>query len=445
MKSSKFQVEITHNMLDEDLLIYGFAFLYKPKQVKAIRYRGVAKKYFAVPSLPVFTRATIAYKQDGSAVLSGAPRYESSKFLQGLMIEAGATNLVKNAGFETGSLTPWISMMTPGTGESVAVTASVGYGGGYALKVIALGLKSYLGASQTLTGWTAGGTYTVSLRVKVESRVAGTIRADITGTVTTSYGGIFTLTAVTSGYVTYSKTITLNAGETGLAVRLYANNTPNAVFYYDNIQIEAKSYATSPIIASDATTQAVRNAEVLTIPTAGIFAKNDWAVEFNFNMRSTLGGSDNRHLFDIGISATNQYTLLVTPAGVLQAQVRCNSANATIASAAGTIVLNTDYSVMLSGNGTHIRLCVNGVQIGTDTAYAEPVGDLPVNMHVGCYWNGATQQANSIIGDLRFSSSARTLAEHQAYYNSNLPHVSDAHTTALIDFNESINGNLFIR
>lgn len=43
---------------------------------------------------PTFTRASVAYKQDGSQVASGVPRYEDGKFGQGIMVEEGTTNLL---------------------------------------------------------------------------------------------------------------------------------------------------------------------------------------------------------------------------------------------------------------------------------------------------------------------------------------------------------------
>lgn len=44
--------------------------------------------------LPTFSRSSVAYKQDGTQVASGQPRYEQGKFGRGIMIEEGTTNLL---------------------------------------------------------------------------------------------------------------------------------------------------------------------------------------------------------------------------------------------------------------------------------------------------------------------------------------------------------------
>lgn len=44
MKATRFAIDIKHEVIDEDMLIYGFAFLYRNKKAKGVRYHGTPSK-----------------------------------------------------------------------------------------------------------------------------------------------------------------------------------------------------------------------------------------------------------------------------------------------------------------------------------------------------------------------------------------------------------------
>ena len=108
-----------------------------------------------------------------------------------------------------------------------------------------------------------------------------------------------------------------------------------------------------------------------------------------------------------------------------------------LTSANNAVLQHAAHLWQISGDGTTMRLCVNGVQVG-ETTYTEPVGTLPANMHIGSNSTGG-QQANGIISDLRISSRARTLAEHQTAWNSGQPLPVDANTTYLLRMDGNLN------
>jgi hypothetical protein len=91
---------------------------------------------------------------------------------------------------------------------------------------------------------------------------------------------------------------------------------------------------------------------------------------------------------------------------------------------------------MASGNGSTMKLCKNGVQIGSDAAYTEPVGAVPANMYIGSNASGA-YQADGIISDLRIGK-YRTLAQHLADYNLGIPLPIDNDTTLKMYFADNI-------
>ncbi|HOV80320.1 MAG TPA: LamG domain-containing protein [Bacillota bacterium] len=190
------------------------------------------------------------------------------------------------------------------------------------------------------------------------------------------------------------------------------------------VQLEQKNYATSIMDGS-------RAAEVPTAPVAGVFQKGNWTVELEFTPTSSQVVSGRYgFLWEVYIDSSNYYRLIIVPTGQVYVDVRSGGVSKSIADST-VLVAGQPYSFMISGNGSVIRFCKNGAQIGSDLAYTEPAGNLPTNMYIGSA-NWGSQQANGLISDLRVSSRARTLAEHQAEYNSGLPLQVDEHTTYLM-------------
>ncbi|MEL7567641.1 MAG: sugar-binding protein, partial [Dehalobacterium sp.] len=109
-----------------------------------------------------FTRNSVAYKQDGTQVISGNPRYEAGKFNQGIMIEEGTTNLL------TANQS---SVETDTTGFSAFNSATLSrdtterWHGSASLKVVTPGSVSYEGVGVAYTTSTHG-SYAGQIHIK---------------------------------------------------------------------------------------------------------------------------------------------------------------------------------------------------------------------------------------------------------------------------------------
>ncbi|MBW2672571.1 MAG: hypothetical protein JRD89_04030 [Deltaproteobacteria bacterium] len=193
------------------------------------------------------------------------------------------------------------------------------------------------------------------------------------------------------------------------------------------VQLEQKAFATSIMDGS-------RAAEVLTAPTAGVFQKGNWTVKLRYTPQiPTNVNNFVKTLWECYIDANNFYLLGLGWGGAVIGLVKSNGNEYKIETGSA-LQQGNSYLISFSSNGSVLRLCCNGSQLGSDLSYVEPVGTLPATMRVGCAqsgWAGA-KQANGIISDFAVMSKAQILSEHQAEYNSGLPLVVDEYTTYLM-------------
>ncbi len=377
-----------------------------------------------------FTRSSVANKQDGTQVASGAPRYETGKYGQGVMLEEGTTNLLtaNQSSVET-DLTGW--------GASGGITlirdTSTSWTGSASVKCPCTSQwQTPLLADGILPTVTPGLPYILSLRLKGEvGKQLEIVEQFYTSGMSQTDGSsiIVTCTGAWQQVIVPSKIAPANAAY--VQIFLYNLYAGAHIFNFDGIQIEQKAYATSYI-------NTTRSPETLTIPTAGVFTKGNWAVDLTYIPTSERAINGWGFLWCCYIDANNYYWSVVSPSGYLYLVV-VSGGVAHYITDTDALVVGTKYSITYSGDGTHMKLCKNGVQIGTDTAYTEPIGALPTNVYIGADY-GAGEQANGIIDDLRISNRARTLAEHQTAYNSGQPLPVDDATTCKMSFD----GNLSI-
>jgi len=336
-----------------------------------------------VEPAPIFRRDSAAYKQDGSMVTVDNPRFEAAKFAQGVMMEEATTNLLSDnqASVETDltGLAAWDA------GTTLTRDTVEHWHGSASLKAVTNGGAAFQGFRTVSINVTASLAYTASVWLKG----SGNLRVAINeyDASDASIGNtILNITLPADGlWHRYSATRTF--GATGVKARLIiiTNNQAQALtFYADGMQIEQKAYATSWTLPSH-----VRTAETMTVPTGGIFVKSNWTAELTFRPTSKQNVVDNV-LWSCYIDANNYYELTTTTAGYLQGKVVSDGTAYTITGAAA-LAADTDYSIMFSGNGSVLRLCMNGAQIGSDLSYVEPVGTLPANMYLGSNSSGANQ------------------------------------------------------
>lgn len=453
-----------------------------------------------------FSRASVAYKQDGTQVTSGTPRYETALYAQGVVVEEGTTNLFTSAESQTLSASTTKSLtadtytlsMRSGTGSINVIQESADLCAGGT----AYSHSDYSGfpASQacdndTTTAWSSGeqvsavnvwwaykvATAKTIQRVKIIGRSGfpelNFKNFKIQGSNDSTNGSDGTWTDLATGLNT-SSTIQWDTFDFGNStaytwIRIYGaaqsysgayylqfaevemmesqvicttnittpqtftlSGTTNIIFAptgtVQRCQLEAKDYATSWQIGGTA-----RVAETLTIPTAGAFAKSSWTYEKIFiPVDNPVVSGRSGILWQCKIDANNYYELGYTENGYLYLTVKSGGTAYTITDNAA-LAAATQYTTMAAGDGSHIRLCKNGSQIGSDTSYVEPVGTLPTNMFEGSDSSGANQQ-NGISDDLRITNRGRTLTEHQTYYNGTSPLPVDDATTAKMAFDNTL-------
>ncbi|MEN6349341.1 MAG: glycine-rich domain-containing protein [Syntrophomonas sp.] len=162
------------------------------------------------PGAPTFSRASVAYKQDGTQVASGNPRYETGRFGNGIMIEEGTTNLFPSAKSESFD-SAWVSGTLNGT-YFISVKAGTGQ----------LSMTTYNSIREAIT---ASGTWTCPSGVtSIDIFLAG---AGGGGCCNSNYacggGGGYTKTYLNVP-VTPGTTYNITVGLGGTGTTLYGND-----------------------------------------------------------------------------------------------------------------------------------------------------------------------------------------------------------------------------
>jgi phage tail protein X len=339
-----------------------------------------------------FARASVAYLPNGVQVASGIARYDTARIVRGILVEEGTTNLIA---------TP--QDLTTQYSKDASVTITANQDGVADLVTCTDGANGYLIKEQHTAD---GGPYSHTLWAK--KGTASTIRVTIYDQTVGAYIASVTFN-LTFNYAPY--TVSVASTTNGHTLHLYVWFGTGTTYVLAE-QLEKKPYATSFIVTT-------RVAETLTIPTAGVFQKNNWAVELTYIPTSKPDNGINIAIlwYCVIDSPNNRYLLYVDTDGKIKFRVVSGGTNYDIASSTA-LVSGQKYCILVSGDGSKVRLCINGNQIGTDLTYIEPVGSLPLVMQIG-QSGVSTAFANGLIDELRFSAKARTLTEHQAYYNSN--------------------------
>lgn len=345
--------------------------------------------------------------------------------VQGVMVEEGATNLltVNQASIET-DLTGFVA-----NNATITRDTTEKYSGSASLKVVTSNLGAWEGITTTKFTASADTVYSAQARVKGAS---GTVRlflrafnaSDVwLGEAST----LITLNgtwqhAKVENYVTPANTAKLD-------IAVLTPTQQSVTFFYDFGQVEQKAFCTTPQVDGTA-----RAAEALTVPTTGVFNKGNWTVDLVYR---PISNSTLVVCWGVNIDANNWYRILIYQNGTLQCSVCTGGVERGVSGTLGVpLSSGLPYFITFCGDGGTLYLFVNGTQIGTVT-YTEPSGSLPANMYIGSDGNGNIP-ANGILSNLRISSRVRTLAEHQAAYNTGLPLTADEWTTCLAPFNGNI-------
>jgi hypothetical protein len=237
---------------------------------------------------------------------------------------------------------------------------------------------------------------------------------------------------IANAFQLFSTTFTTTADITGTNQYIRFDHNGNDAGYIEIAEVTLIQKAYSLSFPGYGVT---RTAETFVVPTAGVFVKGKWTVKLQFMPMSEQNKTYNT-FWHIHVDDNNYWFLHTPPSGYIRGGVCKGGALYMIES---TIIpqANNTYLIMLSGDGSVLRLCVNGSQMGSDLSYSEPTVSLPANMYVGVNSSG-TYQANGIIDDFVIMNWSQTLSEHQAEYQSGLPLTANSSTTYLL----SLDGHL---
>lgn len=393
-----------------------------------------------------FSRSSVAYKQDGTQVAANVPRYETGKFNQAVMVEEGTQNLLKNASFEVytgtnGVADGWTSLVASGVTASFAVDTTTYRPSGAKSQKIAITASTAAGNAvvyEDVTA-TAGTTYTFS--AYVQGSAAGT--GGVALWVGFKASAETTISSVDTGVVipgsTWQRLTITGTAPTGTAIirvvpyvrAQVAGDTVTA--YFDDAQLEAKSYPTSIIFANDTTTQPSRAAETLTIPTAGVLSPSEGTDEKYVKLFRSPGTNE-QFIFDGAGLANQNLQVVVRTDGYVDVRYGTGSATAVITSTT-VFVKDTLYAISWRWSSAGVALFINGVSEASSVT--APSLSFGANAYYGSKADG-TLQLDGLIDDLRISGRARTDTEISDAYASGVALTADEWTTCLAPFDGNI-------
>ncbi len=385
-----------------------------------------------------FARSSVAYKQDGTQVATGAPRYETGKYGQGVMFEEGTTNLLtaNQSSVETDTTGFTNNPPLGNPGATISRITSDFWQGTACLQVTTTSANAYEGFGTTGISGLANTTYTGSMWFKATNgQVLQAVLWDSTNSV------VLSASSITGNGAWQRIVLTGTIGSSPSSSMFLTIRTTTAVavtFYVDGLQIEQKTYATSWQIGGIS-----RVAETLTIPTAAVLNANEGTISFWLyrnpannsyqNPFSILvpGGNNNRLSLERMGSSNNFYLWIADNASIFN----------TVSSPSITLLENTLYNIALTWKAGVYYLYLNGQLVSgypiTADHYPSSFSASEIDIGYACNWPG--REINGIIDDLCISNRVRTISEIQAAYNSNQPLPGDDATTCKMSFDGNLN------
>jgi len=364
---------------------------------------------------PAFSRASDAYRSEGSLVPPGTPRFETGRFgVPGAQIvEEGTTNLAPNSSFKSG-LVGWLVQVD--SGNTVVADSTNGYDDSYSARMTkSAGVICWL--FEEVARWQEVKLQTASFRVK--GTVGARVRARLhnySGGAGSVYGPTLTLDGSWQLYVLSQDR---EAGSYRLIIELIDNGT----CYVDCVQIERKLYSTTWTLAG------TRSPETLTLPTAGVLSPTAGTVEQYVRLLRSPGVNE-QFIFDGAGAANQNLQVLIATNGL--PTLRYGTGTATVEIQGATAwVRDTWYPIAWCWSSAGVALLVNGTVVASSaTAPSLVFGE---NAYLGSRAD-STLQLGGLIDDTRISNRDRTGAEIAAGVASNAPLPVDANTTYLLRF-----------
>jgi len=411
---------------------------------------------------PTFTRSSTAYKQDGTQMSSGEPRYETGEFGQGIMVEEGTTPLIQNGFFAnyTGTkddgledtFANWTNYAT-GTGRTEAVS-DLSFGNA-ALKttmsaatVAGQGRGVYQNRTLAEMGLVAGDEISLQSKYKMSEQSTGAVVFLIAAFLNSSgadIGYTYVVNQATAAESTYTiikaenQTVPIDTVTIQFRVLIYATSPfsgQNNWLQVDYFTCEKKAYSTSP-------TDVIRAAETLTIPTQGILSIEQGTWEQMAYITDYTKDPSIDYAMIFCIPGTSGYIGLYHEKG---------TSNWRFITFDGTNYTNSDFSDSYTPNGWHrfgatwtqtdAKLFVDGVLRATINSPIYPA-TLDTAAWVGYNTRNNCAYLNTLHDDICISSIARTDSEMQARGTSTSPLPVDQYTTAKYNLDGNLSGQIY--
>lgn len=357
------------------------------------------------PQTATFTRASVAYKQDGTQVASGVPRFEAGQFGQAVMIEEGTTQEYINS--ELTSLTEW---STPDTNLSAAVYGE-NYGNSGIVKLTkgAVTPQPYMSFRQGVPA-VVGGIYTCSFKCKVLSggAVLDRVRVHFNGS------NIVPTGSVDLGNGWWLLWLTGEAVDSNIYSGIGITGDDACEVLFTQPMMEYKAYKTSYHPSTRAT-------EILKIPTAGVMNPKEGTIEFWLKVPIVT----NYNTFLSFTTDNGRFFLFFTSNGDVRWDYGpANSGPMKMS----TITRDNYYHIALrwSASLNKQSLSINGTHSTQDLPNGVATS-FPATVSV-------VNNYSALVGDLRISSEYLTDAEITADFASGEPLPVDEHTTYKLSF-----------
>lgn len=352
---------------------------------------------------PTLVRNTIAYNSDGTTVTTNTIRYTTAgKFGQTVRLEEASTNLLTANMSNVETDLTGLYYATGGTATLVRDTAQHWEGTASAKVTNTTATATDTTVSHTEVALTAATSYVGSAWVRSDSAVTVLpigIAEDAASTVLgTFYGTAVALTPNTWTRIYLIGTTPANTTKGRIAIKFQALPT-NGNGWVDGQMIDAAT-----VLKSFITGGTTRNADVLTVPSAGILndAKGTYEGWFYDD-----GTSQSAMVFDTSTSgavATNRFLLW-----------RFSGDGLYYAYFNGASVMSTPtrpavgwHKFSVRWNGTAISLWVDNTQVASNTLGSAVTFSGINTIHLGCRYTGVYQPNGGLIDDFRFSSIDRS-------------------------------------
>jgi parallel beta-helix repeat protein len=187
------------------------------------------------------------------------------------------------------------------------------------------------------------------------------------------------------------------------------------------------------------------SADILRIYCKDILSHDAGTIELNYipYQDITVAGKSTT-IWELYYDNNNRYDLILTENGYPKFSIVTNGTEYSI-TGNSPVETGTVYNFLTGWDGTHMRLCVNGVQIGNDTDYTKPAFTIAWNSYLdmgNSRYSSDYGKADGVLGDLRISNALRTLSEHQAYCSGSAKQVADEYTTFLSSLGSDYDSNI---